>query len=325
MIHCKVYGNNQNDLTNLANWAEAQPAPDEAGWLVERGGGVGGSDAPVVVGASPWKSALTLWGEKTGRLPSPVLDSDAVEMGKVLEPVALERYTKKSGRPSRRWPSTLIVQHANPDLSFMRCTPDGLTYDNERGVGLVQVKTTGEYSRDEWEHGPPLHVEIQVQHEMETTGASWATIVVLIGGRSVKWFDVTPNAAFVPVLIRQEFEFWRHVVDGDQPPVTYHDAEVGGRELGKTLAALYGVDSGDSVLLDDAEAIKWDERLRAIKAEQKKLEAERDALEALLKDAIGGATVGLLPNGRGYSWKSWAKAGYTVGPTSGRTLRAIGK
>lgn len=324
MIRFPVVGDSVDELYAIKSHVDAQTRPDVAGWLRERENGIGGSDAPIVLGVSPWKTRLTLWGEKTGVLPAPVLDSDAVEMGKELEPVALKRYEKKSGRPAFGWPSTLIAQHVNPAFPWALCTPDGLTYDRDRGVGLVQVKTTGEYSRGDWEEGPPLHVEAQVQHEMAVTGAAWCAVVVLIGGRSIKWFDLTPNPGFVAVMLEREADFWRHVVDRTQPKVDEHDAAIGGKALGKALAKLYGDDTGETVLLDD-EAIAWDERLREIKSQQKALEEERETLEALIVDRIGPASVGMLPNGRAYAWKSWSRNGYTVGPTSGRTLRQIGK
>lgn len=296
-------------------------------WLAERNSAIGGSDAPVVVGVSPWKSRQQLWGEKAGLLEPEKLDSDAVEMGKELEPVVLSRYAKKSGRPAIAWPSTIVASGAGHVPRFMRCTPDGLTWDPERGLGLVQIKTTGEFSRGEWDDGPPLHVEVQTQHEMFVTSARWAAIVVLIGGRTIKWWDVTPNASFVEALVDDERQFWQHVTERVCPVVTVADAAADASRdgaLGKTLAKLYGDGDASSVMLEP-EAIAWDERLREIKAQQKALEAERDALEALLKDRIGSASVGVLPNGRAYSWLSWSRSGYTVGPSSGRTLRQVGK
>ena len=38
-------------------------------WLAERVTGVGGSDAAVVLGMSPWKSRYELWAEKSGMFP----------------------------------------------------------------------------------------------------------------------------------------------------------------------------------------------------------------------------------------------------------------
>ncbi len=316
--------NDASTLTRFERWFAKWKLPTVEQWLAERNSGIGGSDAPVVVGVSPWKSRQALWAEKTGTVDAPKLDSDAVEMGKELEPIALKRYAKKSGRPAIAWPSTIIARRVDNAEPWAICTPDGLTWDRGRGVGLVQIKTTGEFSREEWDDGPPLYVEVQVQHEMFVTSARWAAIVVLIGGLTLKWFDVTPNESFRAALIDYGREFWRHVVERVCPPVTEADAVAGRKRLGNALATLYGDGDGSTALLGD-ESITWDERLREIKAQQKALEHEREALEVLLKDRIGSASVGMLPNGRAYSWLAWARSGYSVGPTSGRTLHQVGK
>lgn len=324
MISQQLVGDSLADLDALASLAKSQPVASVDEWLAERRNGLGGSDAPVVLGLSPWKTPITLWGEKAGKLAEPVLDSDAVAMGKILEPAVLERYRQLSGRPAIHWPSTLIVAH--PDVSFLRATPDGLTFDPERGVGLVQIKTTGEFSGGEWDDGPPVHVAAQVQHELAATRASWASVVVLIGGRRLRFFDVVPNDEFVGIMLEREDDFWQNVVEDRQPAVSAHDAVIGGKQLGRTLAALFGDDNGDSVELP-FEAVEVDRRLRELKAIAKELEREREALETLLKGWIGSASVGVLPDGvgRAYSWKRFDRAGYVVEPTSGRMLRAIGK
>lgn len=35
-------------------------------WLEQRRKGIGGSDAPVIMGVNPWRSPMDLWLEKTG-------------------------------------------------------------------------------------------------------------------------------------------------------------------------------------------------------------------------------------------------------------------
>ena len=59
-------------------------------WLDWRRGGVGASDAPAIMGVSPWMDVEALWLEKTGRAtgrPS----SFAMRRGQLLEPEARAR------------------------------------------------------------------------------------------------------------------------------------------------------------------------------------------------------------------------------------------
>ena len=54
-------------------------------WLDIRQRGIGSSDAAVAVGLSPYKSALSLWLEKTGRKqPEDLSSKEAVLWGTVL-------------------------------------------------------------------------------------------------------------------------------------------------------------------------------------------------------------------------------------------------
>jgi putative phage-type endonuclease len=322
MIEIEINGDAPEAIDELLILALESPQQSEDEWRAERRQGLGGSDAPVVLGLSPWKQPFTLWGEKIGRLEEPVLDSDAVEMGKILEPAILRRYQQKTGRTARAWPGTLIVQNSGVD--WLRATPDGLTYDDDKGVGLVQLKSTGEYWRGEWDEGPPLHIQAQVQHEMAATCATWASIVVLIGGRTLKWFDVERHEAFIASMLDQEAAFWQMVVHQRQPAISNEEAMSGGKSLGRALAKLYGADDGDSIALPD-EAMELDQRLREIKRQAKQLDEEQAAIENRIKDMIGQNSIGVLPNGRGYSWKQSTRAGYTVEPTTIRTLKAIGK
>ena len=59
----------------------------------DRIGYLGGSDAAVVLGISPWKSRYQLWCEKTGAEPIPNLDGvDYIYFGQVLEPIVASEF-----------------------------------------------------------------------------------------------------------------------------------------------------------------------------------------------------------------------------------------
>ena len=61
--------------------------PDRSQWLAGRCRGIGGSEAAAAIGRSSWKTALTLWKEKTGAQAAPDLGgNEAVELGRRMEP-----------------------------------------------------------------------------------------------------------------------------------------------------------------------------------------------------------------------------------------------
>ena len=70
-------------------------------WLsLRRQLGVGGSDASAVIGFNPYKSAYTLWAEKTGRIPE--FEGNLItEVGSYLEDSLLLTKVRICRRPCR--------------------------------------------------------------------------------------------------------------------------------------------------------------------------------------------------------------------------------
>ena len=60
-------------------------------WLEHRRHGIGGSDAAVIMGVSPWKSLMDLWLEKTGQYVEDI-DSESMYWGRVLEDVIAKEF-----------------------------------------------------------------------------------------------------------------------------------------------------------------------------------------------------------------------------------------
>lgn len=284
-------------------------------WLANRRGGIGASDVAAILGVNPYRSAFQVWAEKTGNVePDDLSDNEAVEFGIRLEAPIAQAYADRSGRQVAMWPQYQIAKHLEHD--WLRCTPDATQHDDVRGDGLVQIKTTAAWNAKDWEDGPPLHYQCQVQAELAVMNADWATLVVLIGGNRLRYFEVERNQRFVDAMIPKLAEFWAAVTTNQPPEV---DGSVG---TAKVLAKLFPDDSGEVVELPD-EAAEWADTLETAKATIKEMEALKTDAENHLKAAIGNAAIGLLPDGSKYSWKTQHRKGYVVEPTSFRVLRKL--
>jgi putative phage-type endonuclease len=289
-------------------------------WLERRRAGIGGSDAPAILGLSPWKSPLALWAEKTGLVQEPNLEElEYIEWGHILEEPIAARYVKVTGR-SLIDPGRFAIR-TDPDRPWMHCTIDreveiAPSEPPKDGPGDLSIKNAGAYKAKDWEEEPPLLYQVQLQHELAVTGLSWGSFAVLIGGNKFHWCDVPRNGRFISYLIEKEEEFWDRVQRGDPPPA---DASDSTREV---LLRLYPRDTGESKELPP-ETFDWIERRRAAKAAQKAAEAELDQVENLIKAAIGEASIGLLGGIPAISWKHQHRDGYTVAPSDFRVLREI--
>jgi len=285
-------------------------------WLAERMTCIGASDAPSVLGINPFKSAFELWAEKTGFAEPPDLSgNEAIEFGIRLERPVADAFADRTGRQVDMWPPFSLVRDGL--RPFISCTPDAIQQCPERGEGLVQIKTTSAFKAADWSDGPPLYYQVQVQQEMHVTGFTWATLVVLIGGQKLRWFDIERNDRFIASLLPKLEEFWGLVQSKTPPEVD------GSAATACVLARLHPADDGGEVLLP-SEAVDWTGDIESAKEQIKAAEAIKTLAENRIKAAIGDATFGLMPDGSLWSWKTQERAGFVVKPTSFRVLRKLG-
>jgi len=284
-------------------------------WLQGRKLGIGASEAAAVLGVDPWKSPFQLWSEKIGIVDQDDLsENEAVEFGIRLEQPVAMAYADRTGRNVAMWPPYCIARHSQID--WMCCTPDATQIDEIRGEGLVQVKTTSAWKQHEWAEGPPLAYLVQCQHELAVTGHDWTTLVVLIGGQRLRFFDINRNEQFIAGLIPKLEEFWNLIQTRTPPEVD------GSLATAKVLAKLHPEDSGDTVALPQ-DAREWAATLEAAKQTIKDMEAVKTEAENKLKAAIGSATFGMLPDGARYSWKTQTRKSYVVEENTFRVLRKL--
>ena len=329
------------DLRTMANWdhfadtlsivrASSNGRTREQ-WLADRATGIGGSEASAVMGVGR-KSRYTLWAEKTGLVRPDDVDSEAAHWGKLLEGVILDEFAKRSGRKVRYWPQTLSVTHR--ELPWMRCTPDGLQWWEQRGAGVVQVKTCSqrmgsEYGPgigwgddetdadpNEWREYVPLNHQIQLQHEMEVCGAGWGSIVVLIGGQVMKWWDVQRDDKFIATLIDAERDFMGMIERRDPPEID------GSESTTRTVKKMHPRDNGDEVALP-VEMFDVALELELVKADRKAMEDREAGLANQLRAAIGDATFGRLVDGTRYSLKTTTTEDRMVRGSTYRVLRKL--
>lgn len=287
-------------------------------WLQKRQKGIGASDAAAILGLSPWKAALTLWAEKSELLePVDLGDKEYVEWGNILEGPIATRYVAKTGRT--------LIDHGRYDIRFsdqfpwMHCTIDREIVPiegNGDGPGDLSIKNVGAYKLKDWETEPPVYYQVQLQHELIVLGWTWGSFAILIGGNTFHWLDVARNDKFCKFLIEKEEGFWDSIQRGNPPAPDSSDAAK------EVLLRLYPKDTGESVELPP-DASYWIERRSELKAQEKLVKSELQEMENNLKAAIGEASIGLLPDGSGMSWKRQHRKGYTVAASEYRVLREI--
>ena len=290
-------------------------------FLIERSTGIGGSDAPIILGESKWSSPLQLWSQKVRALSGDIeeeKEEDTAEelvWGKLVEPIVIGQFAKESERKVHA--RELFKRH--PEIHWLIGHADGDQLLKGGSTGLVECKNVSRFLWQEWLEDAPLPVKIQVQHYLAAFDLEFATAVALIGGNRLVWTDIERNQPFIDAMLEREERFWARVVSDNPPPATARDC--------KFLNKLVPEDKTIIVPMPDV-GLDYHRDLAGVKNEIEKIEdqlaplsKEKDRLEALLKQEIGEASAVTLPDGSGYTFKTTRRKGHVVKPSEFRTLR----
>lgn len=259
-----------------------------------RKAGLGGSDAAVVVGLSPFKSPYQLWLEKRGEVLPNEEETLAMKFGNLLEEPIAQHYCDVTGRTVRRQPMAVHTEYP-----FMLANIDRQILKDPRGPGILEVKTTNEWSGKQI-HGVtdiPDHWYLQMQHYLAVYGYAWASCAILVGGQRFVHFDVERNEEVIRELIRQETEFWERVMTNNPLPVD------GSARTGELIKKLYPRDTGKIITMDAPELIDSAQQLIHLKQIAKQAEEEVGLYENRLKSAMGDASEAILPGFGRLTWK----------------------
>lgn len=284
---------------------------DSPDWLELRKTGIGASEIAMVLGESPYGSALELYANKIGRFEKDLADNEAVYWGKKAEPLIVEAYAERTGRGTRR-ANKLLRSTRYP---WALCTLDGETWEaaNDQDPWPFEAKNVTIFKAGEWADGAPSHFYYQVQQQLLVTGAQKGTIAALLGGNRMVWQDVPRDEVTIRKIVYYGERFWERVQKRDVP---HPD---GTESTKRALAALYPEGSGTVVLPGNASELV--DRLEMLKAQQKILQDERDSIENGLRAALGEAELGVLPDRRSVSWKLQHRKETVIPANSFRVLR----
>jgi putative phage-type endonuclease len=180
---------------------------------LERQLGIGGSDMPIILGLSNYKTPYQLYLEKIGEsLPSNEMTSNQY-WGHKLEHIIREEFSLRNNVDIQIPPSVV-----HKDYDFLRGNLDG--YISEWNA-VLEVKCSSQFMANEWgEDGSdtiPMAYLVQVAHYCAVTNADCAYIAVLIGGNDYRQFKYVRDFELETHLIEKAKTFW-NCVQNKTPP-----------------------------------------------------------------------------------------------------------
>lgn len=285
-------------------------------WLVERAKSIGASEVPTVLGLNPFDTPLKLWGRKIGNLPA-IEETEAMRMGHVLEPVIALLYAEETKRVLND-PGEYTIRR-NDNVPFMHATLDREIepVEGHDGAGDCQIKSVGHRMAHHWEEGEiPLYVQAQMQAEMAVAGFEWGSVAVLIGGQQFLWKDIEIQSnGFIEFMVARVEAFWIRVQEVRAPEAGEKDTDA--------LRLLYPKHVAEKVVELPRHAIAPAGAITAIAAGIKVQQGHLHKFQNKLKQLIGDAEIGILPNGEKWSYKGSDVAEHTVKAFTKRILRRL--
>lgn len=241
-----------------------------------RSKGICSSDIAAIAGLSPWRSALDVYMEKTGKADGDRSDNRHTRRGHWMETYLAEEYRIETG--SNLLPGGTVV---HPEFLVCIATPDRFI----DGEGILECKApTFRMSRDWGEAGTdqvPRYYIPQVMWQLGACGQPWADVIATVYD-DIRIYRIEYHQRLFDVLLEKALRFWHNHIEKDKAPEPTH------RESDSSwLRELYpfsddtwieSSDSTDALVKGYAEARELRE-----KHEKKELE-----LKARLQSAIGG-------------------------------------
>lgn len=296
---------------------------DRAAWHAARQKDITASQIGALFGEHEWTTMFGLWALKTGRVQRDEGETEAIQRGRLLEPVAVQLLRERY----RDW----RIEHNAAENIYYRdpahrlgATPDVIAWAPDRGQGVVQIKSVEASTyRRKWldEDGnpePPMWIALQATLEAYLTGSTWAAVAPLVVsyGLEMPLIEVPIFPGVIDAMRRKSAEFWENVANGIEPQPDYS-------RDGALIERIYG--QGDPEHEVD---LSGDNRIPELIAARRGLardvsdaKAQIEAIDAEVKAKLGDAHRAWLGGGKSITWKPTRRDGFFVEPTTIRALR----
>ena len=181
-------------------------------WLSWRNNGIGASDAPIIMGDSPWTTPYQLWKMKRGELVNKV--NAPMRRGMEMEHQARLAYEKETGIIMQ----PICVQSV--DNPWMRASLDGLSFGRKLAL---EIKCPGAEDHAMANAGKvPEKYKAQLAHIMAVIGAKsmhyWS-----YDGTNCAMINVPLDPDYSELLFEKEAAFMQCIIHGVQPALGPRD------------------------------------------------------------------------------------------------------
>ena len=250
---------------------------DRDTWLKNRVRDVTSTEVSSLYGLSPYKTEFELFHEKRDGLVVEIKDNDRMKWGRRLEESIARGAAEDMGWEIQKLDVYMRDIDARIGSSF-----DFQILSSTNGPGILEIKNVDwlQYQKSWSDDGAgniegPAHIELQVQHQLEVSGFSWAAIAILVGGNETKIVLRNRDKEIGADIRAKVSEFWDRVNSNRPPSADYsRDAEFIIKQLATQVDPNLIVNA-DPALEELLEKYNFCHKAESdMKAEKRKLQAD---------------------------------------------------
>lgn len=197
-------------------------------WLEARKTMIGASDAPVILGVSPWTTPYQLWLQKLSLAEQK--ETEAMKRGKEKEEQARKAFEEKTGLLV--FPTVKI----SPKHAWMMASFDGMDIEEKN---IVEIKCPGKEDHSKAKEGvvPEKYIP-QLQHQLFVCSLEKAFYFSYTEVSSVV-LEVYRDDKFIEKMIQKEEAFYECMINFTSPELTDRDYAEREDEAWKKYAISY--------------------------------------------------------------------------------------
>ena len=275
---------------------------DKKHWLECRTKDITSTEIAGLFGFSPYTTEFEIWHTKKAGTIVEIAGNERMKWGTALQDAIAAEIAKEQGWTIRRMDEYMrdTELRAGASFDFSIESLGGITNNQldelkDNGItvrkGLLEIKNVDSLAfRDGWTEDDagnieaPLHIEIQVQHQLMVSGRAFAYLGALVGGNRLVLIKRDRNEAVITSIKIKIKDFWASI-ESNTPPKPNFERDA------KFISSLYNyADPGK--LLD----VRENEDFMNMAREHKRLgdiakdaETKREALKAQMIMVIGDA------------------------------------
>lgn len=243
-----------------------------------RRSGLGGTDMARILDLSRFGGPMDVYLEKIGQA-APLIETEPMRWGKLLEPSIAEEYARKTGRKTRR-AAPFIRSRVRPEF-YANIDRWSLAKDTPKRV--LECKTTSVFTADDFgeentDQVPPDYL-VQTMWYSYVTGSDQADLAVLIGGNKHRVYEIPRDDDLIRDMEEQASKFWSDTAQRIPPAIDGSEAS------DAFLRATYRDKGTEREMDDELSSLAY--TYKALKEQSKVVEARIDETGNQIRDLMG--------------------------------------